>query len=202
MHRWVAPVLLSLVASASAAADLSESLHAKLGQSSAAVAKELGDRAMRLDPPLDYGAMKAKLVVKGVDVGGMPMTAYYQFDDDDKLAQVLLERREAGSTPRAFAAIDAALKNALGKPVQSCQKLKGTPHTVERRWQSRGTAVHLTFLDFTGQAMTLDPNRYTFDPLVPSTVYEAFKPRSFPRRIVLRYFPAANKELEGGPACR
>ncbi|MCC6468918.1 MAG: hypothetical protein IT563_11420, partial [Alphaproteobacteria bacterium] len=98
-------------------------------------------------------------------------------------------------------AIDGALQEALGKPAAACAKTRGTPHTVERRWAAPGLQVHLTFFDFTGQAMTYDPNTYTFNPLVPSTQYEAFKPRSFPRRIVLRYFPTANKELEGAPPC-
>ena len=57
-------------------------------------------------------------------------------------------------------------------------------------------------MDFTGSAMTLDPSKDFLNPLVPSNQYKAFKPRSFPRRIVLRYFPAANTELEGSPACQ
>lgn len=203
MYRWAAPVLLSLLVSPSlAAAELPGALQAPMGRTSAAVAQALGDKAQLLEPPLDYGALKGRLLVKGVDLGGVRMTAIYQFDANDKLAQVLLERRDAGSTPKSFAAIDAALKDALGKPAVACEKLDGTPHLVERRWKSRGNSVHLTFLDFTGQAMTYDPNRFTFDPLVPSTRYEAFKPRSFPRRIVLRYFPAKNTELEGPPACQ
>ncbi|MCC6468923.1 MAG: hypothetical protein IT563_11445, partial [Alphaproteobacteria bacterium] len=136
---------LAVVISCSArAADLPDWLHARLGQTSAAVAKELGDKAMRLDPPLDYGAVKAKLLVKGVPVGGMAMTALYQFDGQDKLAQVLLERRDAGSTPKSFAAIDGALQEALGKPAAACAKTRGTPHTVERRWAAPGLQVHLT----------------------------------------------------------
>jgi hypothetical protein len=195
-------VLAVLVPSAAFAADLPDWLRAPLGQTSQAVATALGDRAVRLDPPLDYGTLKAPLMVKGVAVGGMAMTAFYQFDAQDRLAQVLLERREAGSTPRSFAAIDAALTQALGTPALSCRQHWGTPRTQERRWKTDGMAVHLTFLDFAGQAMTLDPNRDSFDPRVPSTAYEAFKPRSFPRRIVLRYFASANAALEGTAPCR
>ena len=193
---------LVVSSSYSDAADLPDWLHARLGQTSAAVAAGLGDKAMRLDPPLDYGAAKAKLLMKGVDVGGVAMTALYQFDAEDRLAQVLLERRDAGSTPKSFAAIEGALKQSLGKPAQACEKQRGTPRLVERRWKSGGTSVHLTFMDFTGSAMTLDPSKDFLNPLVPSYQYETFKPRSFPRRIVLRYFPIKNAELEGSPACR
>lgn len=175
---------------------------ARWGQSSDAVAKALGDKALRLDPPLDYGVAQAKLMAKGVTIGGVTMNALYQFDRDDKLAQVLLERRDAGAVPKSFEAMLKALDEALGRPREACEKLEGTPHLVERRWTSAGTAVHLTFLDFTGQAMTYDPNRDTLNPLIPSYVYEPIKPRSFPRRIVLRYFPASNKALEGKPACQ
>lgn len=183
------------------AADLPVDLHARFGQTSDAVAKALGDKARRLDPPLDYGVAQAKILAKGVPVGGVAMTALYQFDKDDRLVQVLLERRDAGAVPKSFEAVVKALGDALGKPAEACEKLTGIPHLVERRWRTDGIAANLTFLDFTGQAMTLDPNRDATNPLVPSYVYEPTKPRSFPRRIVLRLFPASNTQLAGQAAC-
>lgn len=166
-----------------------------------AVAGALGERARRLDPPIDYGVGQARLVAKNMPVGEAKMTALYQFGADDRLRQVLLERRDAGSTPKAFVAIEKALVGELGKPAVSCEKQRGSPRLLERRWTSGGTSVHLTFMDFTGAAMTLNPSKDVFDPRVPSTEYETFKRRAFPRRIVLRYFPAAEKELAGPPAC-
>jgi len=194
--------LLTAFATAVAhAADLPVDLHARFGQTSDAVGKALGDKARRLDPPLDYGVAQAKILVKGMTVGGVAMTALYQFDKDDRLAQVLLERRDAGAVPKSFEAAVKALGDALGKPSEACEKRTGIPYMVERRWRTAGTAANLTFLDFTGQAMTLDPNRDATNPLVPSYVYEPTKPRSFPRRIVLRLFPTSNTQLAGQPAC-
>jgi hypothetical protein len=197
----VAACLTLASAVPSHAADLPAALHARFGQTSEAVAKALGDKAQRLDPPLDYGVAQAKILAKGMPVGGVAMTALYQFDQDDRLAQVLLERRDAGAQRKSFEAVLNALEKDLGKPIEACEKLTGVPHLVERRWRTAGTAANLTFMDFTGQAMTLDPNRDATNPLVPSYVYEPMKPRSFPRRIVLRLFPASNKQLVGQPAC-
>lgn len=190
-----------VLAPAAHAADLPDILKARFGQTSDTIAKALGDKARRLDPPLDYGVAQAKILARGVPVGGVAMTALYQFDQDDRLVQVLLERRDVGAVPKSFEAVLNALEKDLGKPSEACEKLTGIPHLVERRWRMAGTAANLTFMDFTGQAMTLDPNRDATNPLVPSYVYEPTRPRSFPRRIVLRLFPAANKQLVGQPAC-
>ncbi len=70
-----------------------------------------------------------------------------------------------------------------------------------RRRSAGDTGAHLAFTDFTGTAMTLDPSKDFLDPRLPSTEYETFKRRTFPRRIVLRYFPAAEKELAGPAPC-
>ena len=171
------------------------------GMSVDAVAAVLGARTQHLDPPIDYGAGQARLFAKGVMLGGTAMTAFYQFDGEGRLRQALLERRDAGSTPKAFTAIERSLRQALGKPAVTCEKQRGSPRTAERRWSAGATSVHLTFMDFTGAAMTLDPSKDVFNPGVPSTEYETFKRRAFPRRIVLRYFPAAEKDLAGPAPC-
>jgi hypothetical protein len=191
---------LSVAATAQAADELPGGV--RWGMSVDAVAAALGERAQRLDPPIDYGVGRARLVAKNMPVGEAKMTALYQFGADDRLRQVLLERRDAGSTPKAFAAIDQALGRSLGKPATACEKQRGSPRLVERRWTSGGTSVHLTFMDFTGAAMTLNPSKDFLDPRLPSYEYETFKRRAFPRRIVLRYFPAAEKELAGPPPCK
>ncbi|MCK6449558.1 MAG: hypothetical protein L6R19_01665 [Alphaproteobacteria bacterium] len=102
------------------------------GMSVDAAAAALGERAQRLDPPIDYGVGKARLFLKGTKAGDAAMTAFYQFD---------------------------------------------------------------------GAAMTLDPSKDFLDPRLPSYEYETFKRRAFPRRIVLRYFPTAEKELAGPAPC-
>lgn len=197
--RCLVASVLWLTAPAHAGDGVPVGLH--WGMSVDAVAAALGERAQRLDPPIDYGVGKARLFLKGTKVGDTAMTAFYQFDGADRLRQVLLERRDAGSTPEAFAAIQKALADELGKPKVACEKRRGSPRLVERRWRRGDTSVHLTFMDFTGAAMTLDPSKDFLDPRLPSYEYETFKRRAFPRRIVLRYFPAAEKELAGPAPC-
>jgi hypothetical protein len=197
--RFLVLWALCMAAPAQAADDALAGL--RWGMNVDEVARVLGERAQRLDPPIDYGAGQARLYVKAMPVGAATMTAFYQFGADDKLRQVLLERRDAGSTPKAFAAIDQALRKSLGKPAVACDRQRGTPRLTERRWRTGGTGVRLTFMDFTGAAMTLDPSKDFFDPRLPSYEYETFKRRAFPRRIVLRYFPVAEAELAGPPAC-
>lgn len=168
---------------------------------SRSIAELLGDRALKLDPPIDYGVAKAKLFVKGVKLDEVTLNALYQFDQRDRLVQVLFERRDAGATSKSFEALEQALSRQFGKPVAACAVTRGSPRTIERRWLDGKTAIHLTFFDFTGAAMTLDPSKDFLNPLVPSYEYESFRRRGFPRRIVLRYFLASRKNLEGKPAC-
>ncbi|MGQ0675462.1 MAG: hypothetical protein ACT4N4_05165, partial [Rhodospirillales bacterium] len=167
-----------------------------------AVAAALGGRALRLDPPIEYGPLSARLAVQGVALGGVAMTALYQFGLDGGLKQVLLEKREPGVNPKNFAAIEAALAAELGKPAAACERSRGSPKLVERRWTGDAGAAHLTLMDFTGAALRYDPNRDTTDPRVPSYEYTLYSRRSVPKRIVLRWFPAADKSLEGPAPCR
>ena len=198
---WCLVALVVFIFFAAHAAELPEWAKARWGMTDRELAASLGDTALRLDPPIDYGIGQAKLFVKGVVVGGVAVNALYQFDAEDRLEQILLERRDAGAVPKNFAAIDRALTEALGKPEIACDRQRGTPRLTERQWNSGATAVHLTFMDFTGAAMTLNTNKDFFDPRVPSYEYETFKRRAFPRRIVLRYFPAANAALKGPTPC-
>ncbi len=165
------------------------------------VAAALGDRALRLDPPIEYGPLSARLAVRGVEIGGVAMTALYQFGLDGKLKQILLERREPGVTPKNLAAIEATLTADLGKPSMACDKTRGSPKLAERQWRAGVSAVRLALMDYTGAAMRYDSNRDVTDPRVPSYEYTLFSRRSVPKRIVLRWFPASDKSLEGPPPC-
>jgi len=201
LRALLGALALILATAPAFAAELPGGLPAHWSLDSASIADLLGDRAMRLDPPIDYGVAQAKLMVKAVRIGGVAMNAFYQFDTRDRLVQVLLERRDAGATPASFDALERALARRYGKPTQACAQLRGSPKALERRWLDGKTAVNLTFFDFTGAAMTLDPSKDFLNPLVPSYEYESFKARGFPRRIVLRYFLASRASLEGSPAC-
>ena len=134
-------------------------------------------------------------------MGGVALTALYQFGAEGGLKQVLLERREPGVSPRNFAAIERALTAGLGKPVLSCDQPRGSPKFMERRWRMCGEAAHLTLMDHTGVAMRYDPNRDTVDPRIPSSDYTLYSRRSLPKRIVLRFFPSADAALEGPAPC-
>lgn len=165
------------------------------------MAASLGGRALRLDPPIEYGPLSARLAAKDVAVGGVSMTALYQFGLDGGLKQVLLERRDPGANPKNLAAIEQALSAELGQPVASCEQRRGSPKLAERRWRSGRDALHLTLMDFTGVALRHDGNRDTFNPLIPSYEYTLYSRRSLPKRIVLRVFPASDAALEGPPPC-
>jgi hypothetical protein len=91
---------------------------------------------------------QAKILAKGVPVGGVAMTALYQFDRDDRLVQVLLERRDAEAVPKALAAVVKALEDRLGKSIGGLRSQPASRILVARRWRSAGTATNLTFLDY------------------------------------------------------
>lgn len=184
-----------------AAAAGPDAVFTRWGAGEAEVASALGDKAQRLDPPIEYGPLSARLAVKGVAVGGVAMTALYQFGADGKLKQVLLERREPGVTPKNLAAIEAALTADLGKPGVACDKTRGTPTLAERRWTQAANAVHLALMDYTGAGMRYDSNRDITDPRIPSYEYTLFSRRSQPKRIVLRWFAASDRSLEGPKPC-
>lgn len=183
------------------AAEIAPGLKAEWGAGEAEVAAALGGNAQHLDPPIEYGPLSARLAVGGVDIGGVAMTALYQFGMDGKLRQVLLERREPGATPKNLAAIEAALTVDLGKPAVACDKTRGSPRLAERQWRASASAVHLTLMDYTGAAMRYDSNRDIADPRVPSYEYTLYSRRSVPKRIVLRWFSASDKSLEDPSPC-
>ena len=202
MKRMPIAVLACFLATApNASAAEPAAIFTRWGADEIEIAAALGDKARHLDPPIEYGPLSARFAVKGVVIGGVAMTALYQFGPDGKLKQVLLERREPGVTPKNLAAIEQALTADLGKPAVLCEKTRGSPKLVERQWRVGSSAVHLALMDYTGAAMRYDPTRDTIDPRIPSTEYTLYSRRSVPKRIVLRWFAAADKSLEGPPPC-
>jgi hypothetical protein len=200
-HWFCVLASLWLISFAVRAADAPPWIGADWGADEGAVAAALGERALRLDPPIEYGPLSARLAAKDVAVGGVSMTALYQFGLDGGLKQVLLERRDPGANPKNLAAIEQALSAELGQPAASCERRRGSPKLAERRWRLKGDSVRLVLMDYTGVALRHDGNRDTVNPLIPSYEYTLYSRRSVPKRIVLRVFPASDAALEGPPPC-
>ena len=77
--------------------------------------------ARRLEPPWDFGRMKAPVRVAAMEVAGLTFTAMPQIDvARDRLLQVMLERREKDASPAAFDRLRATLQRDYGPPTHVC----------------------------------------------------------------------------------
>lgn len=162
-----------------------------------------GSRLRILDPPLRYGGAYVSRALPGAALGGDAYLAQFQMNGrTGRLQQVLLDRRGAGVTPKAFAAALGALESRYGAPTLVCDSPRSgtgtSPVERERVWRLPTTTIHLSYLDFLQGVMLYDPSK-AFDPRAPDT--PVYRPRSFPRRLLIRFHPSDRADLRGGD-CR
>ena len=148
-----------------------------------------------------YGNAYAELGLPRVEVGGLAFTGYLQMDvKNDRLRQVLLERRRLGATPAAFERLVETLEAAYGKLSLVCAQAKrgGTPLDYGMIWRFPTTTVHAKFLDFsTTAAFSRDPQA-GIDPRTPEGDVRRNLRRTMPRRILLRFHDSRETVLDRG----
>ena len=146
--------------------------------------------ARRLEPPWDFGRMKAPVRVAAMEVAGLTFTAMPQIDvARDRLLQVMLERREKDASPAAFDRLRATLQRDYGPPTHVCETRRrtGDPESVNMVWRFPTTTVDLSFLDYRTSGILYDKPQLVPDPTAPLLENRLVHYRSLPRRIVLRF---------------
>lgn len=127
------------------------------GETSTAIAHELGTRAMRLAPPIEFGDSYVDVAIRGEMIAGYPFTVYFQMaKESHRLMRVMLVRQPHGANPAAFHALVDALTQDYGAAAESCT-LRASPRTgyqaaVERVWRPDDMTVRATFRDTTLEA--------------------------------------------------
>ena len=117
------PLLCGLFGGQTAAAmGLTEILQGtSWGEPGSALIERLGTSAMLLPRPLDFGDSYAKVVVRDVAVGGVPLIAFFQMDKTTGgLKRIQLERQRHGVNPPAFRGVVAGLEGVFGAPDKTC----------------------------------------------------------------------------------
>lgn len=161
----------------------------------------LGERAIDLPGRWVYGGAYAELAVEDVDIGGLAFTAYLQMNaGNDRLQQVLLERRRSGAVPAAFEQVIDALTERYGPPAADCAQAKtgGQPLDYEVTWRFPATTLHAKFLDFSTTAVFSRDPEAGLDPLVIERKVRRNLRRFLPRRILLRFHDATVTALDPG----
>jgi hypothetical protein len=150
--------------------------------------------AERLDPPWDFGRMKAPARVPETEVSGLTFTAMLQIEAaSDRLLQVMLERREQQATPADFEQLRANLERDYGPPTRICETRRpsGDSESVNLVWRFPTTTVDLSYLDYRTTGILYQKSELVPDPMVPSLQKRQVSRRSLPRRLVLRFHDTA-----------
>jgi len=127
-------------------------------------------------------------------------TVYFQMNKTSgRLQQVLLERRADQATAAAVENVQAALTSAYGPADGSC--VEREPLRVSWRWRFPTTTVQVTWLDFHTPSIIFDDPEGFQDPLVPEAETRRINRRFLPRRLLIRFYPSARRDLEGWQKC-
>jgi hypothetical protein len=153
------PLLCGLFGGQTAAAmGLTEILQGiSWGEPRNAVIERFGTSAMLLPRPLDFGDSYAKVVVRDVAVGGVPLIAFFQMDKaTGGLKRIQLERQRHGVNPPAFRGVVVGLEDVFGAPDTTCAiapgPMSGYQAATEAVWSRGGNLVRAIFRDTTIQA--------------------------------------------------
>jgi len=170
-------------------------------------AREVLPEARHLDEGLDFGPLKGRLVLPKFNTLSATFRIYLQFDADDRLRQVLLERRHAAATRKSARAVQDALLERYGKPAEICLPVHATPASGRVTWLTDRWSLHLIGIDDLGLGMlTEDADRS--DALENKPVARSREERSrgrqqrsLPRRILIRIHEAGDTQL-APPPCK
>lgn len=161
--------------------------------------------ARYLEDGLDFGALKARLVLQSIPTLGSSFRIYLQFDAHEQLRQVLLERRHAAATRESAGAVQDALLQRYGKPAEICLPAQATPAAGRITWHMGSWSLHLIGIDDLGLGMlTEDPDRgdaLENKPIARSREerFRGRQQRSLPRRILIRIHGAGDTQLQPPP---
>ena len=160
--------------------------------------------ASSLSPGIDYGPLRAPLVLRDHAVSGLGFRVYLQVDQaSGRLRQLLFERRAAQAAPKDAARIRTWLEASLGRPAVACTT--GTADSARAAallsWELDQETVHLIFFDQAARGIAyFDPNTGS-DPLEPARDRERIKARGMPRRLLIRVHGRADSALDPRPSC-
>jgi hypothetical protein len=128
------------------------------GEPSSALLAHFGAGATALPWPIDFGDSNAQIVLRRVEVGGVPLIAFFQMDKTTGgLKRIQLERHRHGVNPPAFRAVLGALDAAYGAPDAMCEVAPGPASgyqaAAERAWLRDGVVIRAIFRDTTIEAV-------------------------------------------------
>lgn len=124
------------------------------GEPQSALLAHYGARAINLRRPVDFGDSFVQIVVRNVDVGGVPLIAFLQIDKrTGGLKRIQLERQRHGVNPPAFRAVIGALEAEYGAPDAMCSippgRQDGFQAATELVWSRSGNLIRAVFRDTT-----------------------------------------------------
>lgn len=163
-------------------------------------------QAKLLEPAVDFGQLKARLVVPEAKAFGSDFRIYLQFGHTNRLRQILLERRHAAATRESAGNIQRNLVSMLGKPDEICLRPLATPATARITWKDENWMLHLIGFDDLGLGiLTEDADRANPLEVTPpgrsrNERLRGRQQRNLPRRILIRIHGAEEQTLEP-PAC-
>jgi hypothetical protein len=127
------------------------------GEPGASVFEHFGRGAAVLRQPIDFGDSYAQIVLRHVEVGGVPLVAFFQMDKTTGgLKRIQFERQRHGVNPTAFRAVVGGLEAEFGAPALACdiapRPTGGYQAAVELAWYRAGDIIRAIFRDTTIEA--------------------------------------------------
>ena len=169
---------------------------ARWGMTAAELEAAFGARLSPLPGRWIYGGAYARQAILKTSLGGLDFTAYFQMSEtDDRLQQVLLERRQQQALPGSFEKLQGQLEDLYGPASEACLLSERNPTGLELVWRFPTTTVHATFLNFFSTSLLYFDPSLDIDPLRPSSEERVIRRRSLPRRITLRFHPSSRQDL-------
>lgn len=195
--RRILLLAATLVLAAAAPMDLPGWDRSRWGMTTKQLEAAFGPELTRLKATLDFGKVYVTHSLDQVSIAGQVFTARFQMGrGDDRLHQVLLERRQSQVTPIGLAKVERAFRDLYGPPTRACDngRRRSTPALRQLMWEFPTTTVHLSFMDFMGVVLFEKPS-LDIDPLQPSFERRLYSRRLMPRRLLVRYHPTARRDL-------
>ena len=193
---WTITLWAAAQPAAAAPGDLPGWEAARWGMTAAELEAAFGERLSPLPGRWVYGGAYARQAILKVSLGELDFTAYFQMNEsDDRLQQVLLERRQQQALPGSFEKLQDHLETLYGPASEACLLSERDPTGLELVWRFPTTTVHAAFLNFFSTSVLYFDPSLDIDPLRPSSEERVIRRRTLPRRITLRFHPASRQDL-------
>ena len=123
------------------------------GESSDALKRHFGSRAVALAPPIKFGDSYVDVALRDVMLGGYRYVVYFQMDySSHGLRRVMYERQRHGANHTVFDAAVRAIEAQGGKPASCTDRARpGNGYQAMREyvWRNAGRRVRAIFRDTT-----------------------------------------------------